>query len=67
MIILLLIIIIAVGIWWSVNWHLDASLERLKETGFQVDHVLASMPRVVLDDRDHKVAFLILNKILIYD
>ena len=67
MYILLLFIIIAVGIWWGVNWRLDASLERLKETGFQVDHVLASMPRVVLDDRDRKVAFLNLNQILIYD
>ena len=67
MFIVVLIILLAVGFWWALTLHTDASIERLKETGFVVDYTLPSTPPVVFDKAHKKIAFIKLNKVLVYD
>ena len=65
--ILLLIVVIALLVWWSVGMHNTASLERLKETGFEVDYVLESAPQIVFDDDQKKMGFVKMTEVLLYD
>jgi len=63
----LLALIIGIALWWAVTLHTDASLEHLKQTGFQVSYTLEGSPPVVFDDAHKKIAFIRLNRVLVYD
>lgn len=63
----LLIVIIAIVLWWGLGEHNAASLDRLKETGFTVDYTLQSTPQVVFDEDRKQLAFITLDKVLVYD
>jgi hypothetical protein len=67
MLIFLLIVVIGIVLWFGIGLYNDASLEHLKQTGFQVDYTLQGSPPVVFDNIHKKLAFLKLTGVFVYD
>ncbi len=67
MVIFLIVIIIALAAWWGLMQHGAASLEHLKETGFDVDHLIGTTTKLALDEDQRKLAYVGVTKVLVYD
>lgn len=67
MAIVLVVLIIALAVWWGLVQHGAASLERLEESGFDVDHVIGTNTKLALDEDQRKVAYIGVSEVLVYD
>ena len=67
MFIVIIVLIIAIAIWWGFTQYQATSLENLKETGFEIDYKLESSIPVAFDEDARKIAFVALDKVLVYD
>ena len=66
-IVLLLIVFLAIG-WWVYQdtQNYEASLNRLVESGFEIDYTLEGRPSVVFDDDAKRLAFVSANRNTLY-
>jgi hypothetical protein len=66
-IVLVLIVFLAIG-WWVYQdtQNYEGSLDKLVESGFEIDHTLKGRPSVVFDDDTKRLAFVSANRNTLY-